>query len=110
MRAKRIPAAAPGLRASPSHADEVARACAMPQNAEAIAMAKPDVMATQLVGSAAPGAPPWANAAGARNATASKANKITENFFIRVSPSLRNGRSEVVPGQPRAAGLTRGSG
>jgi hypothetical protein len=54
----------------------------MPQNAEAIAMAKPEVMATQLVGSAAPPAAVCANAAGATKATARSANRIIEYFFI----------------------------
>jgi hypothetical protein len=54
----------------------------MPQAAEAIAMAKPEVIATQLVGSEAPPAPACANAAGATKATARSANRIIEYFFI----------------------------
>jgi hypothetical protein len=54
----------------------------MPQAAEAIAMAKPEVMATQLVPSAAATAPVCANAAGARKATARSANRIIEYFLI----------------------------
>jgi hypothetical protein len=54
----------------------------MPQAAEAIAMAKPEVMATQLVGSTAPAAPVCANAAGAMKANAISANRIIEYFFI----------------------------
>src|SRR5882672_6274836 len=46
-RAKRMAAAAPGLRPIPSAAAAVALACANPQPAEATAIEKPAVMATQ---------------------------------------------------------------
>src|SRR5688572_12040827 len=46
--AKRIAGAAPGLRARPSHAADMAFPCARPQTDDAIAIAKPDVIATQL--------------------------------------------------------------
>src|SRR5713226_5475501 len=54
----------------------------MPQNPEAMAMAKPEVMATQLVPDAAPPAASCAKAAGATNANANSTSHIIANFFI----------------------------
>jgi len=48
MSENRIAGAAPGLRARPSQAAEQALAWAMPQKAEAIAIAKPEVMAIHI--------------------------------------------------------------
>src|SRR6516225_8182940 len=59
-----MPGRAAGLRASPSAAAAVALAWARPQTAEAIAMANPEVMATQLTVDTSP---PWANAGIARH-------------------------------------------
>src|SRR5437588_4731215 len=64
MRASWMPGRAEGLRARPSAAAAVALACAIPQTAEAIAMAKPEVMATQLTVEAWPAC---ANAGTARH-------------------------------------------
>src|SRR5260370_37265095 len=58
-----MPGRAAGLRARPSAAAAVALACAMPQPADAIAMEKPAVIATQLV---TPASPPCANAGTAK--------------------------------------------
>jgi hypothetical protein len=60
------------LRAKPSAAAAVALACANPQTADAIAIENPAVIATQLVGSAAP---PWANAGIAKHIADSAMNK-----------------------------------
>jgi hypothetical protein len=82
----------------------------MPQAAEAIAMAKPEVMATQFVGSAAVVAPVCANAAGAMNASASSANRIIEYFFIVFLLRYEIAARRWFPDIPLAAGLTRDSG
>ena len=60
-----IAPAAPGLRAMPSEAAVEALACAIAQAAEAMAIAKPEVMATHCVGSAVAAPDVWANAPGA---------------------------------------------
>ena len=49
MRANWMCGRAPGLRARPSHAAAATFDCENPQTAAAIAIAKPEVMATQLV-------------------------------------------------------------
>src|SRR3954464_1822362 len=53
-KANRMAADAPGLRAMASAEAATALACARPQRPEAMAMAKPDVMATHLLTSSAP--------------------------------------------------------
>src|SRR5260370_31666892 len=53
-RANRIAAVAPGLRAMASAEEATALACARPHSPEAMAVEKPDVMATHLLTSSAP--------------------------------------------------------
>src|SRR6516164_1816113 len=81
MSANWMPGRAPGLRARPSQAAAVALDCAYPHAAEAMAMAKPEVMATHLAFEIAPPAGPWANA-GTLNSKAAKAinNSVTVRF------------------------------
>src|SRR5581483_2843858 len=62
--ANRIAAAAPGFRAMPSAAAATALACARPHTAEAMAIEKPEVIATQFV---PPPAGPCANIGLAKN-------------------------------------------
>src|SRR5512143_2130744 len=57
INAKRMAAVAPGLRAMASAAPATAFACPRPQRPLAMAMEKPEEMATQLVAGA--GVPPW---------------------------------------------------
>src|SRR5271167_301129 len=81
MSANWIAGRAPGLRARPSQAAAVALDWAYPQPAEAMAIAKPEVMATQLVADPAPPAGPCANA-GTANSRAAKPikNSMTLRF------------------------------
>src|ERR1700737_4821904 len=73
-----MPGRAAGFRASDSVAEAVAFACPSPQTAEAMAMAKPEVIATQLV---PPVVPPWAYRGAARNIAVSAINREL-NFRI----------------------------
>src|SRR5438105_11843290 len=88
-----MPGRADGFRANPSAAAAVARACANPQTADAIAIEKPAVIATQFGPAAA--VPPWANAGTAKN----NAAKVMNTYFIArniVALLLRNRRQWVV--------------
>src|SRR5688572_7567981 len=87
MSAVRIAAAAPGLRAMLSTAEAVALPCAMPHAPDAMAIAKPEVMATQL---AVPMPPPasCANAGGAPANITIPANN--QNHFFMHAPFRMN--------------------
>jgi len=100
----RIAPLAPGFRAIPSNAEAEDLAWAMPQKADAMAMAKPEVIATQLAGDTGAGTSA-ANTDGARRTRASTVKTITENFLMRFLLSLKvplGGGSR----HPRAAGIT----
>src|SRR5436190_13969300 len=85
-------AEAPGLRAIASAEAATALACARPQRPEAIAMAKPDVMATHFLASSAPLV--CANIGLANTNRASAIRYVL--IFTRVAP-LINSPQEVVP-------------
>src|SRR6516165_1285944 len=103
MRANWMAGRAPGLRARPSQAAAVALDCAYPQPAEAIAIAKPEVMATQLVVEPAPPAGPWPNAGTANSRVA----KPIRNSMILCFTSPPHGLS---PERRRYNGIPTGGG
>src|SRR5215831_8416960 len=72
-----MPGRAPGLRASDSVAEAVALPCPSAHRPDAMAIAKPEVIATQLVPAAA--SPPWANTGMAKHMKA-----ITMNTMLSV--------------------------
>src|SRR5512140_1926884 len=90
-----MPGRAPGLRASDSVAEAVALACPSPQRPEAIAMAKPEVMATQLVPEAGS---PWANTGTATHMKARAMN--TKLIVLRIVFLLYKCRQWVVGAIP----------
>src|SRR5512142_2084316 len=81
-----MPGRAAGLRARPSAAAAVALACPRPHTAEAMAIAKPEVIATQLVPA---GAAPWAKTGTARHMKASAMKTRLRVLRIGVSPCCR---------------------
>src|SRR5882724_2232930 len=76
-----MPGRAAGLRAMPSQAAEATRPCPKAARATASAMAKPEVMATQLVEEAA-ASPPWAKAGVANSDTAARVKNKNASFRI----------------------------
>src|SRR5258708_25167346 len=77
-----MPGRAAGLRAMAAQAAEATRPCHSAAKATASAMAKPEVMATQLVEEAAAASPPWAKAGVANIATAVRIRNKNANFLI----------------------------
>src|SRR2546425_8593656 len=95
-------AEAPGLRAMPSAAAATALAWARPQSPEAIAMAKPDVMATHLLTSSAP----LISAPNIGLAHASSASRTKNSFGFIMCYSSYEFASGGGSRHPLAAGLT----
>src|SRR5207249_1063994 len=101
-KANRIAADAPGLRAMASAEEATALACASPQRPEAMAMAKPDVMATHLLTSSAP----LISAPNIGLAHASSASRTKNSFGFIVCYSSYEFASGGGSRHPLTAGLT----
>src|SRR5579884_998732 len=80
IKAKRMAAAAAGLRAMPSAAAAVARACPSPHRPEAIAMAKPAVITTHWCEASAGG--PWANTGAAQQSRDANNSKMETTLIF----------------------------
>src|SRR5205823_14601375 len=98
-RANRIAAEAPGLRAIASAEEATALACARPHSPEAIAMEKPDVMATHFLTSSAPDV--WAKIGLAKTNSASSRNSFVFIVMLLLYDSPSGGGSR----HPLTAGL-----
>src|SRR5713226_6229153 len=98
----RIAAAAPGLRASPSHAAEATLDCAVPESAAAVAIENPEAMAIHIAtrsgGFSLAG--PWANTGAAIRPITTTSKSIAASFFTSFSFRLLFAAQAVAPGHP----------